>query len=218
MAKQPSALLIVEKGAEDASVIPLDQERHVIGKFATADIVLANPYVSRQHAQISLDHGEYKITDLGSKNGTYVNGVRLGTEARVLNNGDQIELGENQVVLRFQAWTSTLTLPASSAPTGSKGVAMDPRSREVWVDGVLLEPRLSRKEFDVMDILYRRKGAVRSKDEIASHAWPERTQGDVGDQEIEQCIRRLRLRVEIDPSQPKYVLNVRGSGYKFAAD
>ena len=218
MAKQASALLIVEKGAEDASVIPLDQERHIIGKFSAADIPLANPYVSRQHAQILLDNGNYRISDLGSKNGTYVNGVRLTSEARVLNSGDRIELGEDQVVLRFQTWSSTLTLPASGAPAGSKGVAMDARSREVWVDGVLLGPRLSRKEFDVLDILYRRKGAVCSKDQIAAHAWSERSQGDVGDQEIEQCIRRLRLRVEVDPSQPSYVLNVRGSGYKFAGD
>ena len=122
MAKQASALLIVEKGAEDASVIPLDQERHVIGKFATADIALANPYVSRQHAQISLDQGEYKISDLGSKNGTYVNGVRLSSEARVLHSGDRIELGENQVVLRFQAWTSTLTHPPQAHRRDPRGL------------------------------------------------------------------------------------------------
>jgi DNA-binding response OmpR family regulator len=57
---------------------------------------------------------------------------------------------------------------------------------------------------------------VCSKDEIASYAWSERALGDVGDQEIEQCIRRLRLRVEPDPSNPAYVLNVRGYGYKLA--
>ena len=121
MAKQASALLIVEKGAEDASVIPLDQDRHIIGKISTADIPLANPYVSRQHAQILLDHGDYRISDLGSKNGTYVNGVRLTSEARVLNSGDRIELGEGQVVLRFQTWTSTLNTPRFRRINGIQG-------------------------------------------------------------------------------------------------
>ena len=116
MAKQASALLIVEKGAEDASVIPLDQDRHIIGKISTADIPLANPYVSRQHAQILLDHGDYRISDLGSKNGTYVNGVRLTSEARVLNSGDRIELGEDQVVAAVPSWKAPPPPRRSSPP------------------------------------------------------------------------------------------------------
>ncbi|MCH8138125.1 MAG: winged helix-turn-helix domain-containing protein [Proteobacteria bacterium] len=57
-----------------------------------------------------------------------------------------------------------------------------------------------------------------SKDDIAVKAWPERTDGDVGDQEIEQCIHRLRIRIEPEPSQPRYILNIRGYGYKLSAD
>jgi DNA-binding response OmpR family regulator len=93
---------------------------------------------------------------------------------------------------------------------------VDSGSREVWVQGQQLEPRLSRKEFDVLALLYRKAGQACSKDEIASHGWSDRTQGDVGDQEIEQCIRRVRLRVEPDPSSPVYILTVRGYGYKLA--
>ena len=200
MAKQASALLIVEKGSEDASVIPLEQATHVIGKLPDADIPLDNPFVSRRHAQILMDQGRFKISDLGSKNGTYVNGLRLTTEPRWLNSGDRIELGRDQVLLRFQAATTTLTLP------------------DAWVQGVVLEPRLSRKEFDVLELLYRRRGEACSKDDIAGHAWPERSHGDVSDQEIEQRVRRLRLRVEQDPSQPRHILNVRGYGYKLAKE
>ena len=218
MAKQASALLIVEKGSEDASVIPLEQATHVIGKLPDADIPLDNPFVSRRHAQILIDQGRFKISDLGSKNGTYVNGLRLTTEPRWLNSGDRIELGRDQVLLRFQAATTTLTLPAAGSKHEGKGVAVDLASRDAWVQGVVLEPRLSRKEFDVLELLYRRRGEACSKDDIAGHAWPERSHGDVSDQEIEQCVRRLRLRVEQDPSQPRHILNVRGYGYKLAKE
>ena len=210
-----AALLIVEKGIEEASVIPLDQRSYLIGNLPDADIRLANPFVSRRHAQIQADKGRYKVSDLGSKNGTYVNGVRLTEQERWLNSGDVIEFGRDQVVLRFQAWTTTLTFPGAHAKVEASDFVVDGKSWEVWVQELILEPRLSRKEFDVLDLLYRRKGEVCSKDDIAAHAWPERSHGDVSDQEIEQCMRRLRLRVEPDPSQPRYVLTLRGSGYKF---
>ena len=47
-----AALLIVEKEIEEASVIPLDQKSYLIGNLPDADIRLANPFVSRRHAQI----------------------------------------------------------------------------------------------------------------------------------------------------------------------
>ena len=55
-----------------------------------------------------------------------------------------------------------------------------------------------------------------SKNEIAAAGWPERTDGDVGDQEIEQSIRRIRLRIEPQPSKPRHIINVRGYGYKLS--
>ena len=90
------------------------------------------------------------------------------------------------------------------------------RSREVWIKGSKLDPPLTRKEFDILSLLYERKGDACSKDEIAERGWPERTGGDVADQDIEQCVRRLRLRIEPDPSHPSYIVTLRGYGYKFS--
>ncbi|MEE8443310.1 MAG: winged helix-turn-helix domain-containing protein, partial [Dehalococcoidia bacterium] len=160
----------------------------------------------------------YRIRDLGSKNGTFVNGTILGKAGHRLQNADRIELAEGQVVMRFQSGSTTITLPPPVKGTVSGMVQVDVRSREVHVRGVLLEPPLSRKEFDVLHFLYQRRGEACSKDQIAARGWAERTQGDVGDQEIEQCIRRIRLRVEPDPSQPCFVLTIRGYGYKMAAE
>lgn len=210
------AVLIVEQGMDDASIIPLDQHVQVIGKTAKADIQVNNPFISRRHAQFSQEKGHFLVQDLGSKNGTYVNGARLDSNPVQLRNGDKIELAEGQVVLLFQERSGTLTLPPDPSRASEGDLRVDSGSREVWVQGQQLEPRLSRKEFDVLALLYRRAGQACSKDEIAAHGWSERTQGDVGDQEIEQCIRRVRLRVEPDPSNPVYVLTVRGYGYKLA--
>ena len=85
-----------------------------LGKSASSNIVLDNPYVSRRHARIVVRRGHFEIEDLGSKNGTSVNGTLLGNRRVRLRYGDRIELGQGQVILKFQHLDSTLTLPAGS--------------------------------------------------------------------------------------------------------
>ena len=217
MSDQPGAVLVVEEGIGDMSVIPLDQPTLLLGKSAAADIVVDNPYVSRQHAEIRRERGGYLIRDLASKNGTFVNGARLGADGHWLRTSDRIELAPGQVVLRFQDWNTTTTLPAFGVPRPGD-LVVDARSREVLTQGVKIDPPLSRKEFDILNLLYERREEACSKDEIAARGWPEREAGDVGDQEIEQCVRRLRLRIEADPSRPRYILTVRGYGYKLSRE
>lgn len=116
--------------------------------------------------------------------------------------------------LKFRTRGTTLTLQAPVLEDGS--LLVDSKSREVWVQGALLETPLSCKELDVLNLLYAKRGEACSKDDIATIGWPERNGWDVGDQEIEQSIRRIRLRIETDPSKPKYIATVRGFGYKLA--
>ena len=113
-------------------------------------------------------------------------------------------------------WGATATLPAVS-DIQADDLRVDARPREVWLQGAKLEPPLSRKEFDVLNLLFTRRGEACSKDLIANAGWPERPDGDVADQDIEQYIRRIRLRLEPDPSHPQYILTVRGYGYKLAS-
>ena len=56
-------------------------------------------------------------------------------------------------------------------------------------------------------------GAAVSRDDVAGAGWPEREDGDVGNQEIEQCIRRIRRRIERDPSAPELIVTRRSFGY-----
>jgi pSer/pThr/pTyr-binding forkhead associated (FHA) protein len=63
----------------------------VLGRSRTCDLTLASPDSSRRHAQIDAEADGYRIRDLGSTNGTFVNGERV--EERRLATGDRIEIG-----------------------------------------------------------------------------------------------------------------------------
>jgi pSer/pThr/pTyr-binding forkhead associated (FHA) protein len=78
----------------------LDQLETEIGKAPHNRIVLSDPTVSGTHAIILARDGGYNIVDLGSSNGTFVNGRRLGNDSHVLQHGDKIQLG--QVLLTFR--------------------------------------------------------------------------------------------------------------------
>ena len=212
---EPYALLAVEKGTPGLRVIPLEQQVCLLGASSSADVFIDNSYVSRMHAQIVEEAGGHRIRDLDSKNGTFVNGARVPADGHLLSGGDRIELAEDQVVLRFQVRGVTISQPSTPA-VAHEEMVVDSRSREVWVRGVRLVPPVTRKEFDILSLLYQRLGEACSKDEIATAGWPERVGGDVGDQDIEQYIHRIRLRIEPDPSRPQYILTVRGYGYKLS--
>lgn len=79
---------------------PLNQGPNLIGRTADADIRIDRTAVSRAHARIVVDGTTATIEDLGSKNGTYLNGARLEQPA-VLTNGDDIWIGRSVARLRF---------------------------------------------------------------------------------------------------------------------
>jgi hypothetical protein len=97
----PSHRLVVRTGPNPGMVFDLTKDVTLMGRDVTNDIVLGDPEVSRQHARLTRTPAGYILEDLGSTNGTFVNGERLVT-ARALAAGNQIGLGEN-VGLSFDA-------------------------------------------------------------------------------------------------------------------
>lgn len=86
------ASVCVLAGFYEGLEVPVDRDWMVIGRGRTADVVIAEPTISRAHAAIGFDDGGFFMQDLGSTNGTRVNGTR---EARVsLANGDELQLGK----------------------------------------------------------------------------------------------------------------------------
>jgi len=69
-----------------------------IGRGSTCEIVLSDPMVSREHAEIRCQAGSFVIIDLGSTHGTFVNGVRV--QEALLPNGCRVQLGNSEFVFR----------------------------------------------------------------------------------------------------------------------
>jgi serine phosphatase RsbU (regulator of sigma subunit) len=80
-------------------ICTLSEEEVVIGRLSDSEIVLTNPYVSRQHAKVHERDGDFVVVDLNSTHGTFVNGHKISE--KVLSNGDRITLGREQVDLLF---------------------------------------------------------------------------------------------------------------------
>lgn len=75
------------------SLIDLDKEHFIIGRTENCDLVIEDKGVSRRHVEISLEDGDYFLTDLRSGNGTKLSGRRVrALEKQLLKNGDVIEI------------------------------------------------------------------------------------------------------------------------------
>lgn len=87
----PGAVLRVLAVHGPARDMPLDGRPLTIGRAADADVVVADPLVSRHHARLAPRSGRLVITDLGSTNGTLVNGQAV--RESVVGPGDRVQLG-----------------------------------------------------------------------------------------------------------------------------
>jgi FHA domain len=97
--------LSVRQGPRPNLVFELDQDSCTIGREAGNEIVIEDAQVSRRHAQLTRQGASYLIEDIGSTNGTYVNGRRV-TAPVLLANGDMIGLADT-IVLVVQAPLTT---------------------------------------------------------------------------------------------------------------
>jgi len=92
------AYLIIKHGENRGKDFKIIKDETTIGREPENDIVIPNPTVSRFHAKITRSEDKYFIEDLGSANGTMVNGIRVTKE--LLHDGDIVQLGD--VVLVFK--------------------------------------------------------------------------------------------------------------------
>ena len=95
---------VMRSGPTPGAVIPLEGDQLVIGRDASNSIPINDAEVSRKHARLTFQGGKYVLEDLGSTNGTFVNGQRL-VSAAVLKSGDVVSLGE-QIVLMYEGLSS----------------------------------------------------------------------------------------------------------------
>ncbi|MCA9079895.1 MAG: FHA domain-containing protein [Planctomycetaceae bacterium] len=90
------ASLLVVQGIDQGVRLPLDVPRLVLGRGTQCDVRVADSEVSRRHVQLIREDGRWTLTDLGSSNGTFVNGKPV--QSAVLSQGDQIQVGRSILV------------------------------------------------------------------------------------------------------------------------
>ncbi|HPL81714.1 MAG TPA: FHA domain-containing protein [Anaerolineaceae bacterium] len=128
----------------------------VIGRDASCDVVIPDRQVSRRHARITKSGAIVMLEDLGSKNGTYLNGQPL-TEPRQLVEADEITVAFTQ---NFLFLSSDATMPLSGIPPelmSAFRLRLDESSKRVWVRGVELDPPLSTQQYNLLALLTRKQ-------------------------------------------------------------
>jgi pSer/pThr/pTyr-binding forkhead associated (FHA) protein len=94
------ATLVVERGAIAGDEHLLDREKLVLGRGPGVDLNFEDSEMSAQHAVIEFTGAGFRIADLGSTNGTRVNGAPV--QARDLEAGDRLEIGQHVLRLRIE--------------------------------------------------------------------------------------------------------------------
>ena len=87
-----SALLVVQRGPNTGARFLLDSDRTSAGRHPDADIFLDDVTVSRKHAEFLREGDRFRLRDVGSLNGTYVNRQRV--DEAVLSAGDEVQIGK----------------------------------------------------------------------------------------------------------------------------
>jgi pSer/pThr/pTyr-binding forkhead associated (FHA) protein len=86
--------LVINRGTANEQVIRIDQEPVVIGRGPSCSVRIDDPGISRKHAEISYQDGMWFVRDLGSSNGTLVNGKWAEADKLSLSRNDVIRLGK----------------------------------------------------------------------------------------------------------------------------
>jgi hypothetical protein len=208
--QRESAMLVLQRGSEAGRVWVLDRTQPItIGRNEDCDVVLPDRQVSRYHARVLWQGDRFVVEDLGSKNGTHVNGQEA-TAPIELQDGDEI-----QIALRFKmAFVDAGATAPLSLEGGEEGLRLDKETRQVWVSGAQVDPPLSLHQFRLLEALWDAGGSVISRDQVIDTVWPEASGEGVSEQAIDALVRRLRERLAENDAENRYIVTVRGHGFR----
>ncbi len=189
-------------------------EEVIIGRDADCEVVIPDRQVSRAHARLTRQESGVLLEDLGSKNGTYLNGDRI-EEPVLLQDGDVMMIAMLQT---FVFLSSDATMPLEGGmqkllePSGR--LRLDVRSRRVWIRDEEVIPPLSAPQFRLLQMLYEQPGRVVSRQDMVNFVWGEEEAVGVSEQAVDALVRRLRDRLSgMDPKHT-YIVTLRGHGLR----
>ncbi len=99
------------------------------------------------------------------------------------------------------------------SPSPEKGLSVDSATGKVHINGELIAT-LKGLELDELCYLYEHRGKTCTKDDIMENVYRQHYKNGVSDQMLQTLTARLRKKVEPDPKRPRYILTIRGEGYK----
>lgn len=153
--------LVVRQGPVPGQIFELNQREISIGRDIANDFVINDVEVSRRHALLTLEGDRYKIEDLNSTNGTYINGQRL-IGPHVMAIGESIMFGDNVgVVFDGEPATSDLTVPTTvdlestpiaAIPTPTESLEKPAYSKQPEVDSYpVVEASIPETEAEIQE-------------------------------------------------------------------
>jgi len=209
-------VFVEEKGGRVCKdiVVELGQRHMLIGrrdaeKEIFPDIEINSPWVSRRHAEILWDEGQYFLRDVGSKGGTQIKSLgkdewkKLEVRGKhLLRHGDCIMLAQERALLSYyESEEVGGTWPY--VPTGEQALELDERG-VFNVNGK--EIKLGPIEFDLLQFFYQYPGRAFDMDRIADSVWGEK---GATDWTIQQCIHRVNEKIGCDPQDQNKATNIR---------
>lgn len=121
-------------------------------------------------------------------------------------------VARSRALLRRPRASQLAAHPRSDTPVVAGPLRLDPARRQAVVDSTVIE--LTPHEFDVLYLLASRPGIVFTREMLLEQVWTHDTH--VTERSVDTLIKRLRQKIEADTRDPRLILTVWGTGYKFA--
>ncbi len=207
---QETAMLLVQEGNSPKTQWFLTEESTIIGRDTHSDVQVDDRQVSRRHAEIKRTPQGYTIRDMGSKNGTFLNGEQIADTPQPVRNGDEISIALCAKLTFIEDDATAPVIPVHR----KTGLRMDFAAKRVWINDQEIIPPLSVAQYTLLELLYKNAGNVVSRDTVVETVWSAEEAEGVSEQAIDALARRLRERMaEIDPDN-KLFETVRGYGFR----
>ncbi len=204
--------LLVKDPAGAEWIVPLDRDVLTIGRDPSCTIRIDSPYVSRQHARIELHDGSPLLIDLGSRNGSLLDGERVDGSA-LLTPGNVVGIADATITCLAEAAPDGTTrfYEKPSRATPADLLRVDAQLRQVHLGGTLLERTLSKQEFDLLSFLYDHQDRVCTSQELGDAIWGS---GNWDKDMLHRLVHRLKRKVEPSAEKPRYLQTIPWIGYR----
>jgi transcriptional regulator with PAS, ATPase and Fis domain len=123
-----AAMLEITAGPDAGRSVRVDRPTFVLGSGPAADLRLTDGAVSREHLRIALDPSGIRLRDEGSKNGTWIGGVRVSDV--VLTSDAVVDVGKTKLLVRIEA--EEMDLPLSASVAFGEALGVSPAMRHLF--------------------------------------------------------------------------------------